>query len=421
MKVGNKTTAYKYNKNDELLRTDTLNSETEKNEVVICKNDKNGNQLATVNRYEIPSGTNDENYIDVDVTLGDNQLNDNVVNHYNALNQLTRTFTKNYKVSFTYDAEGLRTSKTVNGEKTIFVWDGDQVVMELSKGGTVQNRYIRGNDLVFADRGENTEKTYYVTDTHGNVVQLLDENGSVTKIYEYDSFGNEVDPDKKDENPFRYCGEYYDKETEEVYLRARYYQPAVGRFLTRDTYTGGSDEPLSLHLYTYCENDGANHVDPSGHILEKIGNAYLKVSNWSFTTFKTERIKSDEYLNYLGNKKLEEVWGKRNLIYDQESKIIGNMKLGTSKIEDVGCELVAIYNAIWLKTKKNKVYIISFWNRGGLFNGVHTIAVKVQDKKNILAYNDGALGAPLHKRVSSFDELLKEREFIIGYQINKRG
>ena len=139
-----------------------------------------------------------------------------------------------------------------------------------------------------------------------------------------------MNPEKKDENPFRYCGEYYDKETEEVYLRARYYQPAVGRFLTRDTYTGGSDEPLSLHLYTYCENDGANHVDPSGHILEKIGNAYLKVSNWSFTTFKTERIKSDEYLNYLGNKKLEEVWGKRNLIYDQESKIIGNMKLGTS-------------------------------------------------------------------------------------------
>ena len=109
---------------------------------------------------------------------------------------------------------------------------------------------------MFADRGENTEKTYYVTDTHGNVVQLLDENGSVTKIYEYDSFGNEVDPDKKDENPFRYCGEYFDKETGRVYLRARYYQPTVSRFITRDTYTGEGDDPLSLHLYAYCENDG---------------------------------------------------------------------------------------------------------------------------------------------------------------------
>ena len=271
MTIGNKTTAYQYNKNDELLRTDTLHTDTEKNDVVIYKNDKNGNQLATVNRSEIPAEAKDTSYIDVDVTLGDNQLNDNVVNHYNALNQLTETLTKNYKVSFTYDAEGLRTGKTVNGEKTIYVWDGDQVVMELSKGGAVQKRYIRGNDLVYADKGENTEKTYYVTDMHGNVVQLLDESGNVTKTYEYDSFGNEVKPEKKDENPYRYCGEYYDKETEEVYLRARYYEPSVGRFITRDTYTGESDEPLSLHLYTYCENDGVNMVDPSGHWGRKDG------------------------------------------------------------------------------------------------------------------------------------------------------
>ena len=270
MTIGNKTTAYQYNKNDELLRTDTLHTDTEKNDVVIYKNDKNGNQLATVNRSEIPAEAKDTSYIDVDVTLGDNQLNDNVVNHYNALNQLTETLTKNYKVSFTYDAEGLRTGKTVNGEKTVYVWDGDQVVMELSKGGAVQKRYIRGNDLVYADKGENTEKTYYVTDMHGNVVQLLDESGNVTKTYEYDSFGNEVKPEKKDENPYRYCGEYYDKETEEVYLRARYYQPSVGRFITRDTYTGESNEPLSLHLYTYCANDGVNAWDPSGHYKIKM-------------------------------------------------------------------------------------------------------------------------------------------------------
>ena len=270
MTVGNKTTVYKYNQNDELLRTDTLNGETEENAVVIYKNDKNGNQLATINRYEIPNDRKDGSYVDIDVTLGDNQLNDNVVNHYNALNQLTKTLTKNYKVSFTYDAEGLRASKTVNGEKTVYVWDGDQVVMELSKGGAVQKRYIRGNDLVYADKGENTEKTYYVTDMHGNVVQLLDESGNVTKTYEYDSFGNEVKPEKKDENPYRYCGEYYDKETEEVYLRARYYEPGVGRFITRDTYTGESDESLSLHLYTYCENDSVNAWDPSGHYKIKM-------------------------------------------------------------------------------------------------------------------------------------------------------
>ena len=94
--------------------------------------------------------------------------------------------------------------------------------------------------------------------------------GELTKTYEYDSFGNEVKPDKKDENPFRYNGEYYDKETGTIYLRARYYTPETGRFITKDSYTGEDTDPMSLHLYTYCENDGVNAADPSGHWTKKI-------------------------------------------------------------------------------------------------------------------------------------------------------
>lgn len=269
MKAGNKLTAYKYNQNDELLRIDTLNTDTEEDSVILYKNDRNGNQLATVNRYPIPDDKKTGTYVDIDVTLGDNRLNGNVVNHYNAQNELIQTLTRGYKVSFTYDAAGLRNSKTVNGEKTVYVWDGDQLVLELSGSGKIQNRYIRGVDLIYADRGEDTGKQYYVTDPHGNVVQLIDGSGEVVRTYEYDSFGNEVDPDSRDENPFRYCGEYFDRETGEVYLRARYYRPETGRFLTRDTYTGEAEEPLSLHLYTYCENDGVNGVDPSGHWMKE--------------------------------------------------------------------------------------------------------------------------------------------------------
>ena len=176
MTAGNKVTAYRYNKNDEQLRTDTLNTDTEKDTAVIYKNDRNGNQLATVNRYEIPEEKKGKTYIDIDVTLGSNRLNKNVVNHYNAENQLVRT---------------------------------------LETNGKVKKRYVRGNDLVFADKGDGNAsgeaygRQYYVTDPHGNVVQLTDGNGNVTKTYEYDSFGNEVKPEEKDDNPFRYCGEYY--------------------------------------------------------------------------------------------------------------------------------------------------------------------------------------------------------------------
>ena len=512
MTIGNKTTAYQYNKNDELLRTDTLHTDTEKNDVVIYKNDKNGNQLATVNRSEIPAEAKDTSYIDVDVTLGDNQLNDNVVNHYNALNQLTETLTKNYKVSFTYDAEGLRTGKTVNGEKTVYVWDGDQVVMELSKGGAVQKRYIRGNDLVYADKGENTEKTYYVTDMHGNVVQLLDESGNVTKTYEYDSFGNEVKPEKKDGNPYRYCGEYYDKETEEVYLRARYYEPSVGRFITRDTYTGESDEPLSLHLYTYCENDGVNYVDCDGNarstphplptprptikpksvptpqpgpapipikinytsasIAQKIAQKYLLLTSWKSAT----SIECAFALaNYINNKQREsEVLRKqyKQKFITNQSKL-SVLKFGTSNMKNAGCELIAIYNAIllqnggscslsdiiwkcelsgytaltgqWgtnpyrigdlltmskmrysaiqnvkrLKMQKDKIYIISFWNRRSIFDGIHTIAVKVIKRNKIQCYNDIYSDKPTIVS-GTFKKLLKGRPFIIGYKMKGR-
>ncbi len=266
MRQGNQLISYKYNKNNELLRTNTLNLDNEKNSVTLYQYDANGNQLATTNRYAAEG----EPTFDLDVSLGDNRLNENVVNHYDALNQLSKTLTEDKKVSYDYNADGYRTSKTVNGKTTFFIWDGDQIVMELDEKGKVSKRYIRGNNLIFADKGDGTDKTYYVMNPHGDVVQLLNEAGKVIKSYHYDAFGNEENIDKKDTNPYRYSGEYYDKETDTIYLRARYYDPELGRFLSRDTYTGEEDDPLSLHLYTYCANDGVNNVDPSGHVVETL-------------------------------------------------------------------------------------------------------------------------------------------------------
>lgn len=56
--------------------------------------------------------------------------------------------------------------------------------------------------------------------------------------YEYDAFGGLKGADLNDDNPFRYCGEYFDVETVTIYLRARYYDPGIGRFTQEDTYLG---------------------------------------------------------------------------------------------------------------------------------------------------------------------------------------
>lgn len=107
---------------------------------------------------------------------------------------------------------------------------------------------------------------YYLFNGHGDVVQLTNSSGNVIKTYDYDAFGNEKNPDTTDTNPFRYCGEYFDKETGTYYLRARYYNPLIGRFITEDSYWGKEKDPLSLNLYTYCGNNPVIYIDPSGFV-----------------------------------------------------------------------------------------------------------------------------------------------------------
>ena len=78
------------------------------------------------------------------------------------------------------------------------------------------------------------------------------------KSYTYDAFGVEQNPSDSDTNPFRYCGEYYDSEIEQIYLRARYYDPSLGRFTQQDPAMDGAN------WYVYCYNNPTSYIDYSG-------------------------------------------------------------------------------------------------------------------------------------------------------------
>ena len=116
-------------------------------------------------------------------------------------------------------------------------------------------------------------------------------DGNVTKSYTYDAFGVEKNIDDSDTNAFRYCGEYYDKETATIYLRARYYNPSTSRFISRDSYAGRRSDPLSLNLYTYCRNNPLRYVDPSGHSYAVLPNGKRMSINsaWDAKKFSSER------------------------------------------------------------------------------------------------------------------------------------
>ena len=106
-------------------------------------------------------------------------------------------------------------------------------------------KYIRGINLVVGEIAGGARQ-FYLYNAHGDVIGLINSAGAFVWSYDYDVFGVERSISSADTNPFRYCGEYYDKETGKIYLRARYYTPRLGRFTTLDPIRDGTN------WYLYC-------------------------------------------------------------------------------------------------------------------------------------------------------------------------
>ncbi len=169
---------------------------------------------------------------------------------YTTRNQ-QKTFTNgDTSASYTYYYDGLRKSKTVGTNTTYFIWHNGNMVYEFTPNDS--NSYTYGHRLISSDDAK------YVLNAHGDVVALLNDSGVLTKRYDYDAFGNELNVDSTDTNPFRYCAEYFDTETGTIYLRARYYSPVTGRFTQIDPIRDG------LNWYAYCYNNPILYIDPSG-------------------------------------------------------------------------------------------------------------------------------------------------------------
>ena len=283
--IGNSTDTYAYEYDDYGNRSKMTAAGSENYVTEYNYNNAQGNYIALLQK-EVKTVEGEENPLDlnsnVKQTVYTYDANGNQItktaegktetNTYDGLNQLIGFTDGETTASYKYNASGLRYEKTVNGETINHVWDGNkQIVADVIDNQFYEaDCYIRGTNLVAKYNywnGKKTEYTYYTQNAHGDVVNLTDKDGKVTKRYRYDAFGVEKNIDENDANAFRYCGEYYDKETATVYLRARYYDPDIGRFMSRDSVTGKNEDPLSLNLYTYCANNPVYYSDPSGHFF----------------------------------------------------------------------------------------------------------------------------------------------------------
>jgi RHS repeat-associated protein len=174
-------------------------------------------------------------------------------------------------VEYTYNGDDLRVSKTVRKsdsgytpEVTEYLYDRQHVILETDGEGSLKVRYVRGVNYL-ARTGASGGFSAILYNGHGDVVQTVDASGNIENNYDYDIWGNPTLTLEQYSLGIRYAGEFFDKETGVYYLRARYYNPYIGRFISEDSYWGEDTNPLSLNLYTYCSNDPVQFTDPTGH------------------------------------------------------------------------------------------------------------------------------------------------------------
>jgi RHS repeat-associated protein len=202
---------------------------------------------------------------------------------YDHANRLTQVVSGTLTTQFTYNGAGDRVAKTVDGLTTEYVLDPaaglTQVLQETTDGQATS--YLYGHDgstalttglLAQYDSGT---WAYHVNDGLGSVRQLADPTGQVVQSYNFSPFG--VPLGESGGEPYGYTGEQWDASAGLVYLRARYYQPVVARFISKDPFPGYVDAPQTLNRWAYVTNNPILNVDPTGLTRITTGDSVLEI------------------------------------------------------------------------------------------------------------------------------------------------
>ena len=173
--------------------------------------------------------------------------------------------------NFTYDANGMRIKRSSGSSIYNYAYHGDQLT-HMTYGNNELHFYYdaSGRPLSVTYNGATY---YYVLNLQGDVVAILDSNGTKVVGYSYDAWGRPLTRTGSMastlglHNPLRYRGYVYDQESGLYYLQSRYYNPEIGRFINADSldYLGADGSPVSYNLFVYCMNNPVMGCDSTGH------------------------------------------------------------------------------------------------------------------------------------------------------------
>ncbi|MBQ6380872.1 MAG: RHS repeat-associated core domain-containing protein [Clostridia bacterium] len=293
---------------------------------------------------------------------------------------LTAITEGNNTYSYTYDEEGVRTSKTVGGTTTYFNYDNGQLLSQSDGTNTFIFQYDASGNL--AGFIYNGTQYFYITNTTGDVIGFVDSQNNFGAMYYYidAAWGSYIEIDAATNamralanlNPFRYKGYYYDAETGYYYLQSRYYDPEICRFINADDVEMiqlSKNETASVVLFVYCNNDPVNKIDKSGYWFGS-GHSITQFSNGFSVMVHPDFIEKYYCKNFAlgiigkyGNgKKFKgmtrdriaiEIWAHTFvyyfLDYFKDSKLKNKLKQRTKKIDvNKGDYLFPLYYSVWL-------------------------------------------------------------------------
>lgn len=281
------TDSYQYDERNQLVRE---NSQTQK-KTILYDYDLGGN-LVTVKEYayttgdvqgapvSLGTGTFDSIWRDKLLKWNTTEMKYDAVG--NMLKKGTTVFTWNQgrmlatvdngkKISYGYDHTGNRVRKTIDGVTTDYCMAGDLLVAETTGDKIIWYKYDSAANLI-SIRAYGKE-FFYIKNLQNDVIALADASGEIVTEYKYDSWGKilSITGSKKDTigktNPFRYKSYYYDNETGMYYLRNRYYDPEIRRFINADNFFAVQGSPETLHnrnLFAYCDHNPLTRSDSDG-------------------------------------------------------------------------------------------------------------------------------------------------------------
>ena len=201
-------------------------------------------------------------------------------------------------ISYHYDMDGVRDSKTVDGVKHEYITQGGNVTLERWNDGEEKSlEFIYDNGgapySVIYSRGNEVDTYYYILNQQGDVIRIVDTSGKTVSEYTYNGWGeilnvsNAKDSEIGTLNPIRYCGYYYDSELNMYYLQSRYYDPVMKRMIASDDESATSASTIiNNNLFSYCDNNPVNRVDAGGGFwTEAIINAGISAAVYAIEMY----------------------------------------------------------------------------------------------------------------------------------------